>query len=221
MGSELATWGFTLGAVFMGAVASTGGESYLEMRREKREADRAKQLVAGELLQAQMIFFATAKGTHWPPIEAADAFLPTSAWQEYRSRLADTVDKDLWEQLVMTYSLLELDRARFVMAGKLAPEKLLAPSDAVGLMQEGCKLGRLRRRLGGGGGGWPEEELRPLEDRLREAVDGLSQGDPENDTKIAELKQVATELAALKPGDDGAWLARINEQLERVKPDQQ
>lgn len=83
-------------------------------------------MVAGELLHLQMIFRGASAGTDWPAIEDVNAFLPNSAWQEYRSRLADTVDEDLWDQLVMAYALLEADRARFVTAAKLAPDRPLA-----------------------------------------------------------------------------------------------
>ncbi len=62
MGPELTTGLFTLGGVIVGAVASAGNQVYLERKREEREADRAKQLVAGELLHLQMIFRSASAG---------------------------------------------------------------------------------------------------------------------------------------------------------------
>ena len=164
MGPELATGLSALVGVIVGAVASTGGQVYLEKKREAREADRAKQLVAGELLQAQMTFFAASKATHWPPI----VHLPTSTWQEYRSRLPYTVDEDLFDQLVMTYALLELDRARFATGAELGPDTPLAASDAATLRQTGYHLGRLRRRLVDGGGMWPDEITRRTQTGARD-----------------------------------------------------
>jgi hypothetical protein len=157
MGPELATGLFTLGGVIVGAVASTGSQIYLEKKRGEREADRARQLVAGELLHLQMVFRGAKAGMGWPPVDDVGAFLPNSAWQEHRSRLVDVVDEDLWDQLVMAYALLEIDRMRFVTAAKLAPDRTLTDSEAGSLRQTANHLGRLRRRLGDGGGGWLDE----------------------------------------------------------------
>jgi hypothetical protein len=216
----LATGLFTLGGVIVGAVATTGSQAYLEKKREEREADRAKQLVAGELLHLQMVFRGASAGTRWPPIEEGNAYLPNSAWQEYRSRLADTVDEDLWDQLVMAYVLLELDRARFVTAAKLI-DRPLAPSEAASLRQTGYHLGRLRRRLGDGGGGWPDEIAEEQTESFMQWVDGLSEDDLKNDTVIVRVKQIANELAELKQDDGDAWLAEINRRLERGNPARQ
>jgi len=38
--------------IVLGALLTTGTQLYLERKRERRAADRAKRLVAGELLQA-------------------------------------------------------------------------------------------------------------------------------------------------------------------------
>ena len=218
MGPELATGLFTLGGVIVGAGASTGSQVYLEKKREEREADRAKRLVAGELLHLQIIFRSVSAGTHWPPLEDVDALLPNSAWQEYRFRLASAVDEDLWDQLVMAYALLEGDRARFVTAAKLV-DKPLAASEAASLRQTGYHLGRLRRRLGDGGDGWLDEIAEEQTDSFMGWFNGLSEADLQNDAVVVQVKQIANEFAQLKD-DGGAWLAEINRRLAAVKPDQ-
>jgi hypothetical protein len=78
--------------------------------------------------------------------------VPNAARQEFRSRLVDTVDDDLFNQLVMTYAELEVTRARFVTAFALV-DKPLAASDATSLMHLSYKLGRLRRTLADTGAG--------------------------------------------------------------------
>ena len=64
------------------------------------QADRAKRLVAGELLHLQLILRAAAAGPNWPLISDVNAHLPNTAWQEFRSRLVDTMDEDLFNELV-------------------------------------------------------------------------------------------------------------------------
>jgi hypothetical protein len=94
---------FSLGGVVIGALLTTFTQLYLERKREQRAADRAKLLVAGELLHAQRILRVVSADKIWPPFEDLNAFLPTSAWQENRSSVAGKVDEDLWNQLVMAY----------------------------------------------------------------------------------------------------------------------
>lgn len=182
MDPVVATGLFTLGGVIVGAGASTSGQVYLESRREGREGDRAKRLVAGELLHAQLILRAASEGTHWPPVEDINGFLPTSAWQEYRSRLADPgeVEADLYDQLVLTYALLERDRARFLTADKIEGGKPLSASEAASLRKTAYDLGRLRRGLEGRAGGWLDEvteafrpQVEALTDSFMQLVDGL------------------------------------------------
>lgn len=216
----MATGLFTLGGVVVGAVASTGSQVYQEKKREAREADRAKQLVAGELLHLQMVFRGASAGMSWPPIDDVKAFLPNSAWQEHRSRLAATVDEDLWDQLVMAYALLEADRMRFVTAANLAPDRTLTASEAAGLRQTANHLGRLRRRLGDGGGGGLDEIAQEQSESFMQWVDGLSEDELKNDAVVSQVKQIAHELADLKQDDGGAWLAEITRRLEGVRPDQ-
>jgi hypothetical protein len=160
---------FSLGGVVIGALLTTCTQMYLERKREQRAANRAKQLVAGELLNAQMVLSACSKGNLWPPIEDADAFLPTSAWHDHRSTLAGHVHEDLWNQLVMAYAAIEIDRARFVLANRLPPGTPLPAKEAEGIRQSAMRLGGLRRKLGGGGG-WLEE----IHEELKPQVDGLN-----------------------------------------------
>ena len=147
---------FSLGGVLLGALLTPLTQLFLEWKRERRTADRAKLLVAAELLQAQMILRAVSKRGHWPPIEDLDGFLPTCAWRDNRSGIAGKVSSDLWVQLVMAYSLLEIDRARFAMANKLPATTPLTAEIAKGLRESSDDLGRLRRELGVGGG-WLDE----------------------------------------------------------------
>jgi hypothetical protein len=207
--------------VIVGAVASTGGQAYLEKKREEREDDRAKRLVAGELLHLQMVFRVASAGMSWLPIEDINAFLPNSAWQEHRARLSVTVDEDLWDQLVMAYGLLEIDRMRFVMGSALPPDRKLTESEAASLRQTGYHLGRLRRRLGDGGGGWLDDIVEEQAESFMEWFDGLSDDDLRNDAVVVQVRQIANALASEKHDDGGAWLAAINQRLEMVDADRQ
>lgn len=191
----------------------------MESKREKREADRAKRLVAGELLHLQLILRAAASGPNWPLISDVNAHLPNTAWQEFRSRLVDTVDDDLFNELVLTYAELESDRARFVAAFNLG-DKPLSALEATSLIKMSNTLGRLRRRLGDTGGGWPDELVEETVDSFTQVFDGLSDDDLKNEALVAKVKQIANELAPLKHDGD-SWLAEINQRLERVNPDQQ
>lgn len=174
---------FSLVGVVLGALLTPLTQLYLERKREQRAADRAKLLVAGELLHAQLVLRAASAGRHWPPVEDVNAFLPTSAWQENRSSLAGKIHENLWDQLVMAYALLETDRARFVMANRLPPETPLPAREAEGIKEASNTLGRLHRKLGGGGG-WLDEihdEFKPRMDSLNDGfkrwMDGLSDDD--------------------------------------------
>ena len=97
---------FPLGGVIIEGLLNTFTQLYLQMKREQRASDQAKRLVAGELLPAPLILGTVSKSKHWPVVENADAFLPTSAWRENRASLARKVDEDLWEHPVMVYALL-------------------------------------------------------------------------------------------------------------------
>jgi len=142
--------------VVLGAFLTPLTQLYLEKKREQHAGNRAKLLVGGELLHAQLILRATSERKNWPPVEDVNAFLPTSAWQENRSTLADKVDEDLWTQLVMTYAGLEIDRARFVTANRIPSATPLTAEVAEAMKQESNKLSDLRKKLGIGGG-WVDE----------------------------------------------------------------
>ena len=147
---------FSLGGVVIGALLMPLTQLYLERKREQRAADRAKLLVAGELLHAQLVLRSASAGEHWVPVEDVNAFLPTSAWQEHRSSLVGEIHEDLWSRLVMAYAGLETDRARFVLANRLPPETPLPATEAEGIRETSNVLGQLRRELGVGGG-WLDE----------------------------------------------------------------
>lgn len=214
---------FSLGGVALGALLTPLTQLYLEKKREQRAADRAKLLVAGELLHAQLVLRAASELEHWPSVEDVDAFLPTSAWQENRSSLASKVHEDLWEKLVLAYGLLQTDRARFVSFSRSPTLTALPAKEAQGLKLFSYELGQLRRQLGSGGS-WLDEiqfQLKPriasLNDDFKRMLDGLSDDDLKKDAVIAKVKQHAKELGELNRdlGDDGAWSAEINEEIER------
>jgi hypothetical protein len=154
----LITAGFPLGGVVIGAFLTPVAQLYLEKKREQRASERAKLLIAGELLHIQVILRSASDSKHWPPVEDANAFLPTSSWRENRASVVGNVPEDLWNQLTLAYALLEIDRTRFVMANRLPPERLITANEAEGLKQTSYKLGSLRRKLGGGGG-WRDDIL--------------------------------------------------------------
>lgn len=147
---------FSLGGVMLGALLVPVTQLYLERKREQRAADRAKLLVAGELLHAQLVLRVASEGRHWPWVENIDAFLPTSSWQENRSSLAGNIHEDLWNEVVIAYAVLETDRRRFVMSNRLPAETPLPAKEAEGIKRTSDDLGQLRRKLGGGGG-WLDE----------------------------------------------------------------
>jgi hypothetical protein len=214
---------FSLGGVVLGALLTPLTQLYLERKQEERSANRAKLLVGGELLHAQIVLRATSELEHWPSVEDVNAFLPTSAWQENRSNLAGKIHEDLWEKLVLAYGLLQTDRARFVSFSRSPSLTVLAAKEAQGLKLFSYELGQLRRQLGSGGG-WLDEihyELKPriasLNDDFKRMLDGLRDEDLKTGTVIAKVKQRAKELGELNRelGDNGAWSAEINEQIER------
>jgi len=153
---------FSLGGVLLGGLLTPLTQLFLEWKRERRAADRAKLLVAAELLHAQMTLRSVSKGGHWLPIEDLNAFLSTSAWRENRSSIAGKVSEDLWVQIVMAYAQLEIDRSRFAVANKLPAATPLDAEVAKGMKKSSNELGRLRRQLGVGGG-WLDE----IEEKLK------------------------------------------------------
>ena len=107
---------FSLGGVLLGGLLTPLTQLFLERKRERSVADRAKLLVAAELLHAQMTLRSVSNGEFWPPIEDLNAFLPTSAWRDNQSSLAGNMSEDLWVRIVMAYGLLAIDRSRFAVA---------------------------------------------------------------------------------------------------------
>ena len=132
---------FSLGGVLLGGLLTPLTQLFLERKRERRVADRAKLLVAAELLHAQMTLRSVSKGEFWPPIEDLNAFLPTSVWRENQSSLAGNVSEDLWVQIVMAYGLLEIDRSRFAVANKFTEPKPLDAELAAGMKKSSDDLG--------------------------------------------------------------------------------
>jgi hypothetical protein len=161
----------------VGAAATTGMQLFLDWKRERREAGRAKVLVTGELLQAQGIMQALAIGKRWPSA-APDAMLPTSAWRESRTRLAGHIDEDTFNRLVMAYSVLEIDRARLVMAAAGSPE--MSDVEAKLLKKNANEIGELRREMGAVGG-WPED----IEDQVK-AKGGKPEGQHSDQAPLSE-----------------------------------
>jgi hypothetical protein len=156
---------FGLLGVVVGVVGTTGTQVFLDWRRERREGDRAKQLVAGELLQAQTIIRGASVYKAIPAVPDADGVLPTSAWRENRSRLAGHIDMNLWNQLVLAYTGLEIERMRFSAASKIPTAQHLTPEQIEAYKKSARDLGQLRRRLWPSGG-WSDD----LEDQVETAV---------------------------------------------------
>src|SRR5579863_2256712 len=92
---------FSLGGVALGALLTPLTQLFLERKREARAADRARLLVAGELLHLQLTLRAVSKLKHWPAFGDGHDILPTSIWRENRSSLVGNVNPDLWNRLVM------------------------------------------------------------------------------------------------------------------------
>jgi hypothetical protein len=216
MDVALATGVFSLVGVLVGVFATTGTQLYTERRRDRHAADRAKRLVAGELLQAQLILRAASMGEGWLHIDDYSTLLPASAWQEYRVLLAGHVTEALWDQLVMAYASLEVDRASFALASKAGHKP-----DNASLKATANRLGTLRRALCAGGG-WLEdvhESLRPrlttLNVSFRLWLDELGDGELRKD--INQVGQKAEELGDLNRefGDNGAWLEETNDEIKR------
>lgn len=203
---------FSLGGVTLGALLTPLTQLYLERKREQRARDRAKQLIGGELLHAQMGLRTISELKKWPDVEDVNALLPTSAWQENRSSLAGNVDKDLWNQLVLTYACLENYRGT-------------KPSAEVseGIKQFSYDLGTLRRKLGVGGGWLDEihEEFKPkmndLNDSFKRWLDGLSDDDLKKDRVVAKVKQVARDLEEMNQeiGVNGIRSVEIEDKIKR------
>jgi hypothetical protein len=158
----IATGLFTLGGVVLGALLTPLTQLFLEWMRERRASHRARLLIGGELLHAQMTLRMASTGDHWLWLGDPNAHLPTSAWQENRSNLVGHIDEELFNELVREYALLEIDRERFLLVNRISKETPLPAEVSEGMKAHANKLGRLRRKLGGGGG-WLDE----IQDELK------------------------------------------------------
>ncbi len=161
----LISGGFGLLGVVIGVVGTTGMQMFLDGRRERREVDSAKQLVAGELLQAQTIIRGASTHKAILAVADVDGVLPTSAWRENRSRLAGHVDTKLWDQLVLAYTGLEIERMRFSAASKTPTALPITPEQIEAFKKSARDLGQLRRRLWPSGA-WSDD----IEDQVETAV---------------------------------------------------
>lgn len=163
----IATGLFTLGGVVLGALLTPFTQLLLEWMRERRASHRAKLLVAAELLHAQLTLRTASTSDNWICWEDPKAHLPTSAWKENRASLVGHIDEDLFNELVMTYAILEIDLERFFLVSRIPTQTPLPKKIAGEMAAYSNTLGQLRRKLGGGGG-WADEIPGELNDiRLR------------------------------------------------------
>jgi hypothetical protein len=139
---------FGLIGVVLGGLITGGTQMFLEWRREQRAVRRAKRLVKGELLQASMILRYFANSKIWPSSLDATSVLPTLAWQEHRAHLADVLNKDIWDQLVIAYSKLEIERA---LAKDLISDTQLSDEMIETMKHMATTLETLRSKLDGRG----------------------------------------------------------------------
>jgi len=94
---------FGLIGVIVGGLITSGFQLYVGWRDERRATKRARQLVAGELLNNSRILRSIALGVHTQALHVVGAIFSTSAWTENRALLADEVSPDLWDRLVIAY----------------------------------------------------------------------------------------------------------------------
>jgi hypothetical protein len=66
MTDPVATGIFTLAGVILGALLTPLTQVFLERERDQRMADKAKGLVALELIHNQLILRAASRGKNWP-----------------------------------------------------------------------------------------------------------------------------------------------------------
>jgi hypothetical protein len=181
MDPVLAAGLFSIVGVVVGSVLNPLNQLYLDGKQRRRAAKLAKKLIAGELLQAQNFYGATVRGAAWPVFEDINALLPTAAWQEHKANLVDHVDDDVWNNLLLMYLMIEMDRQRFISANKMATPPPLQAKQAVELAQAFKELGTLRKALGAGGG-FPNDIQKELEATLAKIQDQsnaqIGQGNP-------------------------------------------
>jgi hypothetical protein len=156
MNPQLVAGILPLTGVIIGALLTPLTQLFLERHREQKVANRAKLLVAAELLQAQHILRAASVSKTWPYVEAIDSVLPTAAWREHRSAIAGMVSEELFVKIVMAYTSLEVDRDRIISEQKKSTQSPLTPEIAQSMKEDSETLGDIRRELGIGGG-WMDE----------------------------------------------------------------
>jgi hypothetical protein len=191
----------SLGGVLLGGLLAPLTQLFLERKRERRAAYRARLVVGAELLHAELILLSVYKRGAWPPFEELDAFLPTSAWRENRSSLAGMLDEDLFSQLVLAYGLLEQDRSRFAHANRMPSTPPIPVEVANGLKESASDLGRLRRQLGIGGG-WRDEveELMCRVEAIKQRLSAPSPAGPRSlvATLTKEIEEFSDKLRRLR-----------------------
>ncbi len=143
---------YALIGVVVGAVATTGGQVYLDGRKVRRSGSQAKVLVGGELLHGQSLYRLAAKNRVWPKIGDRPLAVPRQEWDQNHSQLVGEIDVQVWEELVMSYALVEFDEARW-SAGDVEVTEGLARQ----YLETADRLLALRRKL------LPEAPLRELE----------------------------------------------------------
>jgi hypothetical protein len=143
---------FGLIGVFVGAVSAGVVQWWLKWLEARQAVRQSKRLVAAELWQFEMFLRSTRELGYWPPIDDPLGMLPSTAWQEGRSRLVDAVTDDVWNRLLSIYVLLILDRSQCGRAFQLMsagqPRQELAPSNLEGFKTTILDIEAVRKALG-------------------------------------------------------------------------
>jgi len=166
--------------VIVGGLITGGFQLLLAWRKEQRARRQAKRLIDGELFSASVFLRNTTSSPDatWPYLPDATSTLSTSAWKEHRVFLADAVNTDLWNRLVVTYAELEVEQRRFTMASQLPSGTPLTEPVIKGMNDMVIQLERLRRALGGGGGSVTNVAKMLAAERKTADINELSQEEP-------------------------------------------
>lgn len=214
MGTDVAVGLFALGGVVVGAFATTGSQLFLDWKRERRELARARRSVSGELLQVEMIFRAAA-GTGHLGVGAPEAVMPNTVWKEHRSRIAGSLDGQLFERLVWFYGMLEIDRSRWLLASQMTPAPVLPSASAMELIDDVLELGRLREGLEGARSR-PGQSVSTRAEKIGECfmkvIDRFTLEDFKDGSLITKARCVSSEIARMRH-DGGAWLDEVEQRL--------
>lgn len=133
--------------VILGGLITGGFQVFLDERTNRRALQRAKRVVAGELLQVQIVLRAEAKTTSWTSYSDVNATLPVGAWEENREYIA-TIDEDLFSHLVGVYTLITMLRNAFVTAQDASPPLTKKPDHVQMMTTLVPAIDVLRQRLG-------------------------------------------------------------------------